>query len=635
MYLRLITKMTRHFSELGSIIYSKSCDFYDIDEITKDDIRMYYEVLNTPNVEFPGKISRNNHIACCLYYLAKEDKKYNELFLEKFLQNISFNNLTINEENLVLIFNIIEFDKTYLNSGKDHIQFLYQLLRSFSNFPTNFDSYILYKYFRGYLKFKIGEYESTNKEYYEIVLELSEQKENPNHLMKYIKIINDLLKVKLYHKDRKKTAKSADNIEYWTFLRTLFDEVQKSNKILALKLGFDLFASYFETKSYNNCIPLLLDMKKLLKKELLKGTTMKDGIDYYLAISTRLGYVGILLGDIKAITKAIKKIRKTLLMIRNEKNTEKMKQLNKAYTFILATLEISLNKKTDYDIKTLASDFQNTFLPDLNLSSSPLNYIINEENKDSAIINLRIVNNMNAQIESTAKEILNRTLQQLSKKKNNENSSLFLNFILAVHDKVNQYCNSYITDDNKDMRKLYTAKIANYTEGAINFVYKLLDDEPLLYTKYVKSIIIDIISAYTHIFIYEHNYTMIQKEMNVLDDLKKKLNIEPDLPANALICKIKGDFWFYKKDFKASSKYYENALSLFEKNDPHIPAVLFNIGCSYFFYNNKPKAIHYLNRSVSEFNNLLMEKNIFGYTPNFDRITKKIQAAKDLLKQLS
>ena len=50
--------------------------------------------------------------------------------------------------------------------------------------------------------------------------------------------------MKLYHKERKKTAKSADNNEYWTFLRTLFDEVQKSNKILALKLGFDLFSSY-------------------------------------------------------------------------------------------------------------------------------------------------------------------------------------------------------------------------------------------------------------------------------------------------------------------------------------------------------------------------------------------------------
>ena len=128
---------------------------------------------------------------------------------------------------------------------------------------------------------------------------------------------------------------------------------------------------------------------------------------------------------------------------------------------------------------------------------------------------------------------------------------------------------------------------------------------------------------------------MIGKEINIMDDLKKKLNIEPDLPANALINKIKGDFWLFKKDYKASISYYENSLSLFEKKDPHIPPVLFNIGCAYFFYENKQKAIHYLNRSVSEYNNLLMERNIFGFTPNFDSINKKIQYAKYLLSQLS
>jgi hypothetical protein len=635
MYSRLISKMCRHFSELGSIIYSKSCDFYNVNEISRDDITMYYDVLNTPDVEFPEKVSKNNHIACCLYYLSKEDKKYYDVFLNKFLANLSFNTLKTNEENLILIFNIIEFDKTFLNSGKDHIIFLYKLLRSFCNFPTNLDSFILYKYYRGYLKFKIGEYENTNKEYFEIVSELSDQKDQ-NYLLRYIKVKNDLLKLKLYNKERKNSKKPADNHEFWTFLKTLYEEVKKSNQILALKLGFDLFSSYFETKSYNNCIHLLVEMKKLLKKELLKGTTtLKDGIDYYLAISSRLGYIGILLDDKNAITSAIKRIRKTLDIMKNDKDTPKIKKLTKAYTFILAILEISLNKKTDYDIKTLAGDFQNTFLPDLSISSTPLNYLVNEENKDSTILNLRIINNMNPQIEMTAKEILNRSLEQIAKKNNNDNPSLFLNFILAVHDKVNQYCNSYITDESKDMRRLYKAKIENYTEGAINFVYKLLDDEPLLYTKYVKGIIINIISAYTHLFIYEKNTNMIGKEINIMDDLKKKLNIEPDLPANALINKIKGDFWFFKKDFKAAASYYENSLSLFDKKDPHIPAVLFNIGCAYFFYENKQKAIHYLNRSVSEYNKLLMERNIFGFTPNFDSISKKIQEAKYLLSQLS
>ena len=632
MYSRLITKMTNHFSELGSIIFSKSCDYYNLNPISTDDINMYYSVLTEEDIQLPEKVSKNNHIACCLYYLTKQNEKYKETFIEKYFQNLSFNNIKIDQENLILIFNIIEFDKAFLKSGKDHLQFLYKLLRSFSNFPTNFESFIIYKYYRGYLKFKIGEYESTNKEYFEIISEISEQKEEITFLLKYIKIKNSLLKLQLFNKVKKKSSK-ADYSEYWQFLRELFEEVKKSNKTLALKLGFDLFSSYFEAKSYNNCIPLLLDMKKILKKELLKGTTMKNGIDYYLAISSRLGFIGILLDNKKAIFSAIKKIKKTLHIIKNDKIVDKAKQITKAYSFFLSILEITLNNKTDFNIKNLASEFQNAFLPDLN-SNTSLNFLINEENRESVIIDFRIINNMNAQIEKSAKDILNRCVEQIQKR-NYSSSLLFLNFILAIHDKINQYSNSYISDENKEMRKLYKDKIINYTEGAINFVYKLLDDEPLLYTRYVKSIIIDILSSYTHVFIYEKNWSMVAKEINIIDDLRKKLSIEDDIPANALINKIKGDFWFYKKDYKAAISYYENSLKLFEKNNPKIPVVLFNTGCAYFFSEDRAKASLYLNKSISEFKNLLLEKNIFGFTPNYDSINKKIYNAKKLLSQLS
>ena len=600
--------MTNHFSELGSIIFSKSCDYYNLNPISTDDINMYYSVLTEEDIQLPEKVSKNNHIACCLYYLTKQNEKYKETFIEKYFQNLSFNNIKIDQENLILIFNIIEFDKAFLKSGKDHLQFLYKLLRSFSNFPTNFESFIIYKYYRGYLKFKIGEYESTNKEYFEIISEISEQKDEITFLLKYIKIKNSLLKLQLFNKVKKKSTK-ADYSEYWQFLRELFEEVKKSNKTLALKLGFDLFSSYFEAKSYNNCIPLLLDMKKILKKELLKGTTMKNGIDYYLAISSRLGFIGILLDNKKAIFSAIKKIKKTLDIIKNDKNVDKAKQITKAYSFFLSILEITLNNKTDFNIKNLASEFQNAFLPDLN-SNTSLNFLINEENRESVIIDFRIINNMNAQIEKSAKDILNRCVEQIQKK-NYSSSLLFLNFILAIHDKINQYSNSYISDENKEMRKLYKDKIINYTEGAINFVYKLLDDEPLLYTRYVKSIIIDILSSYTHVFIYEKNWSMVAKEINIIDDLRKKLSIEDDIPANALINKIKGDFWFYKKDYKAAISYYENSLKLLEKNNPKIPVVLFNTGCAYFFSEDRAKASLYLNKSISEFKNLLLEKNIF------------------------
>ena len=37
---------------------------------------MYYNVLNTENITFPPKLSVNNHISCCLFYLAKDNKDY-------------------------------------------------------------------------------------------------------------------------------------------------------------------------------------------------------------------------------------------------------------------------------------------------------------------------------------------------------------------------------------------------------------------------------------------------------------------------------------------------------------------------------------------------------------------------------
>ena len=67
-------------------------------------------------------------------------------------------------------------------------------------------------------------------------------------------------------------------------------------------------------------MPLLIEMKKVLKKDLLKGVSMKNGINYYLAIACRMGYIGILFNDKKAIQSAIKKIKKALGMINNDDN---------------------------------------------------------------------------------------------------------------------------------------------------------------------------------------------------------------------------------------------------------------------------------------------------------------------------
>jgi tetratricopeptide (TPR) repeat protein len=622
--------MTNHFSELGSIMFSKACDYSTIYPISKDDIKMYYELLNSNDVTFPEKISRRNHLTCCLYYLSKMDNKYKNIFLDKFLKTINIKELEINQENLVFVFNIIEYDKTYLHSPKSHLLFLYQALKLFSNVETNLESFILFKYFRGYIKFCVGEYDNTLKEYMEIISVIADSNIN-NFYIKYIRLRNDLLKVQLNNRTRLEKSSDSDFKEYCQFLKDLFNEVKSTNIILTLKLGFDLFLEYFEKKKFEECIPLLTEMKKLLKKELLKGATFKNGIDYYLAISSRLGYIGVLLDDKKVINSAIKKIKKTLDMIKFDKS-EKLVNMTKSYNFVLAILKISLEKKSEYDMKTLTYDFQKNLLPDLNNKSSS-SYLVNNSNRDDIIINFKVVNNMNREISNTAKNILNNCVNELNKK--GEHNSIFLTFLVAVHDKV--YCNaqSYISDTNENMRKYYKTKICEYGNGALNLIYKYYDSEPLLNTKFAKTLLINIFSAYAHIFIYEKNFDALRKLINTIDDLKKNLKIEETLPAFALVNKIKGDLWFYKKDYNASVLYYEKALELFESKSPKIAPMMFNLAYAYFLTGNKMKAKEYLNRCISEYNSLSMEKDLFGFIPDIESIKEKINSAQKLLEQLS
>ena len=629
MYSRLIDKMTRFFSELGSIMYSKACKYSGLYPITKDDILMYYNVLNTENITFPPKLSVNNHISCCLFYLAKDNKDYREKFIEKYLKTIN-GNIKVNEENLVLMFNIIEFDKSYLKSKPENIAFLYQILKNFSKYPTNFEHYMLYKYFRGYTKFRIGDIQNANREHLEIVAELPE-KWKSNFFLKYIKLRNDLLKISLVNTSKLKDK--SEFTEYVQILKDLYEEVKLTNKSLALKFGFDLFSSYLEAKNYNNCIPLLLEMKKILKKDLLKGTTMKNGIDYYLAISSRLGYIGVIVDNKKIVNSAIKKIKKTLEIIKKDTNNEKLVNITKTYSFILAILEISLTKQTKFDLKSLASEFRQSFLPGLEKSNSS-EYYINEQNEDNIIIDFQIIsNNMNKEISDKAKTILKNCQNEINKGNNSNN--IFLTFISAMHNKINNYSLSYISDKNETKRKDYKKKIVDCFELFIIVIYKLYENELLLNTKYVKTMILEMFSAHAHVYLYEKDFSQLRRIINSVDDITSKLQIEKDLPAYGLICKIKGDYWFYNKDYKASITYYENALELFEKNEPKIAPVLFNIGCIYFFQGNKPKAITYLNRCINEYNNVLMQKNIFGFTPDVERINKNIDYAKMLLNQLT
>ena len=104
-------------------MYSKSCDYYSTNQILLSDIQMFYELLKS-NEYLPqfNNISRWPYISCCLYYLSKNDNKYVTIFTKDIIQKLSRKD-EVNDNNLYLIFNIIEFDQRYLQSKSEKLQF--------------------------------------------------------------------------------------------------------------------------------------------------------------------------------------------------------------------------------------------------------------------------------------------------------------------------------------------------------------------------------------------------------------------------------------------------------------------------------------------------------------------------------
>ena len=509
MYDDIISKMTTHFSEIGSILYSKAYDFFKKDPISTEEIETYYDLLCSDEI-ISQNINRRNHQMCCLFYLSKDDNNYIDIFVEKYIGSIELNSLEINSENLIMVFNIIEFDKIYLKSNYSSFEFLYTMQKKFANFETDYQNYIIYKYYRGYLKFKLGDKTQANKEYLEL---LSEVQESDNIMMKYIKILNSLLKVQMNSVNLDRTrAEIYENIQ---FLEDLFTNMSSLNKVISLKLGFELFSAYIEYKEYNKCIKHLLMMKKILKKDILRGSSLKNGIDYYLAIASRIGYIGVLLNDKVLIEKAIKKIKKALELIGKNTDDKKINDLFQAYKFVISILEICLNQKTENNILLLSKEFKRILLPDLK-SNAYHNDIVNKDNKESIIINFKIIDNKyQDDIYNCSKSILEKSYKELKERKNVDTTN-FIIFLSAFHDKIYRYSERYIApkkengNKNTNANNDYAAKIKKSFLIVEDIIEKYIDD-PFLQTEYAKILIIEIYSAYANILFEEKDDNNLQK----------------------------------------------------------------------------------------------------------------------------
>ena len=631
MYDKLVTKMKLHFGKDESLImYSKSCDYYQINPIKIEDVQMYYNYLISEKVQ--SNQNTINDIACCLYYLSKNNKEYQDKFTSQIIQRLDINKDEINDDTMFLIYNIIEFDEQYLKSEKAYIEYLLAYLERFSAYPKSRTNFILYKYYRGCLKLNLGDLTSANTEYLETVMSYNDEiieagKENKYTL--FIKLKNDLLNVRIT-----KITEGDDIRQTRIFLKELYDRTKNENQFLSIKIGFEIYDIYLKENKYIDCIDILYDMKASLKKRLLTGFTMNNAIDFYLAIVSRIGYVGILTNKKEEIENSIKKLGKTIEKFNKycDLNKDKGNIFKIAYIFLLSILKINNNEKVD-KLKEIAANFKSFFLPDLKeAQNKKFNnlFIINESNFYDCIVNLDIINNMTYDVDLFWKNNIFSPLLDTVSSNTPLQHKVVITFMLSVHNQINHLTESYCKEFNK---KNYKDKIIKISEKAITYVRNYCADEYFFHTEFLKGILINIISAYFHVFLYEKKFENLKNIVKLIDDLNKILKFNENTPSYELLCKIKGDFWLFSsfRDIKASISFYEKAIKIIPNYHPKKSIVLFNVGYCYFLNDDKKNAKNYLDRCIFEINNTFLKSSNLDFYNRPNALKQKMQIAKKMI----
>lgn len=627
MYENLVNKMKDHFGKEGLIMYSKSCDYYKMYPITKSEIKMYFDLLISRE-PLPFPVPKMNHIACCLFYLSKDNEAYINNFCKQIIEKLNPRKDEINDLFLSLIYNVIEFDMKYLQSAKNKLEFLLAYLERFSSHPKTITNFILFKYYRGTLKLHLKEYDEANTENLEIIMSLADDVKKTSNYTEFIKLKNDLFKVKLIKENQKN---SIDLREETVFLKVLFDRVKQENKYLAIKLGFGLYSNYYRQFKFNDCIQILTEMKHILKKELFSGTTMMNGLDFYLDIASRLGYMGILTDNQKLINSSMKKVDKMLHLIKNDLNDKKLLTLKYAYSFVLTILNIN-SKIYLENSKDISATFKSQFLP--NLSDPPKSFIVNNGNKNDCIIDLYIINNMDIDSSDYSKNILN-TCITYSINNSFGQPNMVMTFILGIHGSINMLSESYCNDSSIYKQKDYEKKIIDYSLKVLEFVKNQVHNDSLINTAFLKSTIIEIYSAYAHIFIYKKDYKNLQSAITFFDDLSRKIGINDRIPSYDLVLKIKGDYWRENNDLKGSAFFYENALKIMSNSNPKKPIIYFNLAFTYFANKNKELAIENLNRCINSYSIISKNNNLFDFYKRSNVMNQKIIFAQQLLDKIT
>lgn len=602
-------------------MYSKSCNYYKINPITMQEIKTYYDLLNSKK-NLPPYISKSTHGVCCVYYLSKENQGYISKMEQEIKYKLNGALKEINDTNLLYLYNIIDYSEKYFSNDQKLFLSLFNYLEKFDSLEKTIENYLLYKYYREILLLSLGYIDDAYKEYFELVSGLADEVKQKTSYVEFIRLKNDLFNLRL--------VRNVGLDEQYLLLKELYERVQKNNKPLAIKLGFGLYENLYKQNKLKECISLLKNIDSLIKREALSGN-IKNGLDYIFSIYSRLGFVGILINDKNIVNDSIRTIEENLRMIDKD---NKLSYLYNGYSFLNVILKINNSVYVDKGVD-IAKRFKSELLPNNPEQLRPENFIVNKGNYNECLISVNgLLNSMNIADNS----ILINSRRLLDSCVNNINTNtelkenMTITFIIGTQATICQLSEEYCSDNNIRQSEKRN-NIIKYSTAVLKYVKNKYKDEPYFKTDYIKTALIRIYSSYTHLFIYQKDLETVKKTMFTFDELSEKLGINETTPFYELVLKIKGDYCMLTKDYKKSIGHYEKALRLMGESNPRKPVIYFNLGTLHYFNNNINGAIDNLNKCVNGFKNIEKEKRTFDSSRK--RFTRKLDIAKNILSQLT
>ena len=583
-----INNAKKKIGEKGLIINLKANNFYQGQGLRPDDFHKLYEIFTQfdSKITLPSSI-KHNFFLCVLYYESNYNQKAKKI-MEQSDQS------TPTEDNLYILFNLIEIEIKLRKKTEYELKKLYNDLQRIK--CENFEIYLLQKHYLAFLNYLLGEYDLTDKYTDEIIYDMDEKSKKTSkesNLINYLRIRNEVLKVKMLEKQ----DLDKNNKDIISHLDGLFNRVKNTKEDFAICIGIKILSLQSkEAFTIEESKNLIEEMLNILKRETLFGKSHKNILEQYLYLSGLLGYYNSINSDFDGVMKTSKKIDKYLSnvddIIKENENKEENLQYNNLflqYSYFNTILKSSVNNNYD------DSNIQESKLKIKNIKGK-----IENKNKID-LLNICILEKDDLS-KSAQFQTIEGTLDQLSGQNielNDDKICLIYfylyNKISGLTKKIEEKIKIGINPDSEKLEEIrdYITKIIEKTKKLIE-IYNIESLKKIFQLPFFKNLFNKF--YYIKIFTYyiEGKYNKCLDEY--LDyDTKGKINFELETEtSNEYMKKIEADCHFKLGEYQKAEELYDKIVGTGSKD----PLIYFNLGLSAYFNKKRNRAINALKEAV-------------------------------------